>query len=144
LHQVGDWPMIKDRRGFPLDLRLVPPESARTMDNCYLKDFTEGWISIHNQNLNIGFGLAWDPTVFKYLWLWQALGGGIGYPWYGRTYNIGLEPWTSYPCTGLQTAVENHTAMTLHADQTLDAWLTAVAFTDKCDVRNISRDGIVS
>ena len=113
LHQQGTWPIVKERNGSPLDLRIVPPESGRTMDNCYLRDFSEGWISIYSQNRRVGFGLAWDPSVFRFVWLWEALGGGLGYPWYGRTYNIGLEPWTSYPCSGLPSAVENGTARNL-------------------------------
>jgi len=143
LHQVGQWPIIKDRDGQPLDLRVVPPQSGRTMDNCYLKDFTDGWISIQSQKRKLGFGLAWDATVFRYFWLWQALGGGIGYPWYSRTYSIGLEPWTSYPCAGLQKAVENKSAAQLLPGESIDAWLTAVAFVDKDDVTNIARAGTV-
>jgi hypothetical protein len=63
---------------------------------------------------SVGFGLAWDAQVFRYAWIWQALGGGIGYPWYGRTYAMGLEPWTSYPCAGLQAAVERGTSLSLN------------------------------
>lgn len=144
LHQVGDWPIIQDREGRPLDLRVVPPPSRSTMDNCYLYDFKEGWIAITNRNKGAGFGLAWDADVFRYVWIWQALGGGIGFPWYGRTYNIGLEPWTSYPCAGLAEAIQRGTAVLLEAGQSLEAWLTAVAYTGVDVVNNITRDGTVS
>jgi hypothetical protein len=144
LHQTGRWPVIKDRHGHGLNLQVVPPKSARTMDNCYLKEFTAGWIAINSRRLNTGFGLAWDPQVFRYIWLWQALGGGIGYPWYGRTYNIGIEPWTSYPCVGLDKAIENNTALTLQPGESIDAWLTAAVFSELDEVRHISRDGTVS
>ena len=143
LHQVATWPIIKDRAGNPLDLRLVPSKDGRTMDNCYLKDFETGWIAIQNSKLNLGFGLAWDADVFRYVWMWQALGGGQGYPWYGRTYCIGLEPWTSYPCAGLNTAIENETARRLEPGASLNAWLTAVAFSGYGDVSHIARDGSV-
>jgi len=143
LHQVAEWPIIKDRDGNPLDLRIVPPPENRTMDNCYLRDFQEGWISVQNQNMNLGFGLIWDPAVFRYLWIWQALGGGIGYPWYGRTYCMGLEPWSSYPCAGLSQAIENGTALQLQAGETKTAWLTAVAFPGNGDVSHMDRDGQV-
>jgi hypothetical protein len=144
LHQIGRWPIIKDRYGSPLDLRPVPPPTSRTMDNCYLKHLSEGWISIQSQRLNLGLGLAWDPAVFRYVWLWQALGGGLGYPWYGRTYNIGIEPWTSYPCVGLVNAVQNGSARQLQPGESLAAWLTAVVFTDRADVHHIDRDGSVT
>jgi hypothetical protein len=142
LHQEGTWPVILDRNGAPLDLQVIPPPSARTMDNCYLKGFTEGWIAV-NKPGQVGFGLAWDPNVFRYVWVWQALGGGLGYPWYGRTYNMGIEPWTSYPCAGLVNAVERGTALHLEAGENLEAWLCAVAFTGKETVSKIDRDGTV-
>jgi hypothetical protein len=113
------------------------------MDNCYLKGFSEGWIAVNNLEKKVGFGLAWDPSVFRYTWVWQAFGGGIGYPWYGRTYNMGIEPWTSYPCVGLQKAVELGSAMTLEPGRRLDAWLTAVAFTGLQEVHSIGREGDV-
>jgi hypothetical protein len=144
LHQTGRWPIIKDREGQDLDLRAIPPKSDRTMDNCYLMDFSEGWIAVNSQRLNTGFGLAWDPQVFRYIWLWQALGGGIGYPWYGRTYNMGIEPWTSYPCAGLSEAVANNTAVTLQPGESMDAWLTASVFTGMNSVSHIDRDGAVT
>lgn len=141
LHQVGRWPVIQDRYGKPLDLRVVPPKSVRTMDNCYLCDFEEGWLAIQNPEKNVGFGLSWDASVFRYVWLWQALGGGVGYPWYGRTYCVGMEPWTSYPCSGLQSAIENQTARHLSPGESMSAWLTAVAFTGRDEISGIGRDG---
>ncbi len=144
LHQKTDWPYIADRNGERMDLRLVPSSRGRTMDNCYLMEFEEGWISVQNTRQDIGFGLAWDASVFKYVWMWQALGGGLGAPWYGRTNGIGIEPWTSYPCSGLVNAVENGTARSLPPNQSLSTWLTAVAFTGHADVNHISRAGLVT
>ena len=143
LHQAGRWPIIQDRHGQPLDLRGVPPASNRTMDNCYLSEFAEGWLAIQNTRRQVGFGLAWDPAVFRYVWVWQAMGGGIGYPWYGRTYCMGLEPWTSFPCAGLVEAIRRGTAMQLAPGQSLEAWLTAVAFTSQKEVAYIDRRGVV-
>lgn len=144
LHQIGRWPVIQDRHGKPLDLREVPSSASQTMDNCYLSDFSEGWIAVSNCRLRVGFGLAWDSRVFRHVWLWQALGGGIGYPWFGRTYNIGIEPWTSYPCVGLVEAIRRGTACCLASGQSESAWVTAVAFREIDDVNHISRDGVVS
>jgi hypothetical protein len=144
LHQVGQWPTIKDRDGAPLDLRVVPPPSGRTMDNCYLSEYDEGWIAIHSGRQKVGIGFAWDASVFRYVWLWQALGGGIGYPWYGRTYNIGLEPWSSFPCAGLNESIERGNALHIEAGDSLSAWVTAAAFTGEKDVRHVARDGTVN
>lgn len=143
LHQVGRWPIIQDREGRPLDLRQIPAPAGRTMDNCYLSEFDEGWIAVSSTRLKVGFGLAWDPAVFRYTWVWQALGGGIGYPWYGRTYNMGIEPWTSFPCAGLNEAIRRGTALQLGSGEHLSTWLTAAAFTGIDDVLSIQRDGTV-
>jgi hypothetical protein len=144
LHQTGRWPFILDREGSSLDLRKVPSPAGRTMDNCYLYGFDQGWISVTNLRQGIGFGLAWDPTVFRYIWLWQALGGGLGYPWYGRTDNIGIEPWSSYPCSGLQECVRNGTALKLEAGRSLASWVTAVAYPGDQEISCIARDGTIT
>ena len=91
----------------------------------------------------LGFGLAWDPRVFRYIWIWQALGGGIGYPWYGRTYNMGLEPWSSYPCSGLEDVVKRGTQLCLKPGEHIDVWLTAAALAGVESVSRIERDGTV-
>ena len=144
LHQVGRWPTLMDRDGEPMDLSRVPAPQGRTMDNCYLRDFKEGWIAVNNPTRKVGFGLAWDPQVFRYAWIWEALGGGQGYPWYGRTYNIGIEPWSSYPCAGLVEAVNRKTALCLNPGESLDVWLTAAVFTDMEEVHSVNRDGTVT
>ena len=46
---------------------------------------------------------------------WQEYGASGFYPWYGRHYNIGLEPFSSFPTNGLKEAVENGTALILGA-----------------------------
>jgi len=143
LHQVGKWPLINDRHGEPLDLRNVPSVTGRTMDNCYLSEFDQGWIAVSNKNKKVGFGLAWDPAVFRYIWIWEALGGGVGYPWYGRTYNVGIEPWTGFPCGGLNEAVSRGTGMNLQPGESMDVWLTATAYTNHDEVFSIERDGTV-
>ena len=139
LFQNTEWPYMQDRDGKTMDMRTIPNMDSQSMDNCYLKDFKEGWIAISRPD--VGFGLAWDPSVFKYIWIWQALGGGKGYPWYGRTYNIGIEPWTSYPCVGLAEACKRGTAVQLLPGENLKSWLTAVAFTGQAEVKQITRSG---
>jgi hypothetical protein len=143
LHQEGDWPYILDRDGRQLDLRGLPPCYTPSMDNCYLKEFDQGWIAVTNPGKRVGFGLAWDAQVFRYIWIWQALGGGTGYPWYGRTYNMGIEPWSSYPCAGLQEAVQRSTALILQPGQSQKAWLNAIAYENQGEVNFIDREGNV-
>lgn len=141
LFQEGEWPILLDRQGKTIDLENIPNFDSKSMDNFYIKEFTEGWIAVAKDG--IGFGLAWDPDVFRYIWVWQAFGGGLGYPWYGRTYNMGIEPWTSYPCVGLEESIKKGTALNLQPNEKLTSWLTATAFVDKREVKRILRSGQV-
>src|SRR5690349_22127041 len=69
--------------------------------------------------------VEWDASVMPYVWFWQEFGRPTGYPWYGRHYNVGLEPFTSYPTNGLAEAVANGSALELPPRGQQDFWLTA-------------------
>jgi hypothetical protein len=86
--------------------------------------------------------MAWDNSLFKYLWMWQVYGGHNDYPWYGRTYNCALEPFTSYPPAGIGNAIKNGTALVMKPTEVIDTDLVAVAFED-CTVKRVARDGTV-
>jgi hypothetical protein len=120
------WPQAVNQQGAVIDLSRVPAPEAKTADMVYLTDFQgQAGYSIINQKLGIGFGMEWDQALFKYLWMWQVCRGGFGYPWYGNTYNMALEPWTSYPTSGLTEAIRNGSALKLAAGQTLETHLAA-------------------
>lgn len=57
--------------------------------------------------------VEWEVEQMPYLWFWQEYGASQFYPWYGRHYNIGLEPFSSFPTSGIQEAVENGTALSI-------------------------------
>ena len=102
----------------------------------------EGWYAITNQRTGVGFGLVFPPDHFRYLWYWQSF-RGLGYPWYGKAYNLGLEPFTSYGNNGIEGAVENGTALLLQPGQKVAASLKAVAYTGATRVKSIAADGSV-
>ncbi len=81
--------------------------------------------------------------TFRYLWYWQMFSGGAGYPWWGRTYTIGLEPFTSYPNLGLEEAIRNGSALKLGAGETLRAEILATAFSSHQGVASVSSTGEV-
>jgi hypothetical protein len=83
--------------------------------------------------------MAWDVNLFKYLWMWQVYGGHNDYPWYGRTYNCALEPFSSYPPGGIQNAIKNGSALILKPSSETETELVAVAFTGITN--KINRDG---
>ncbi len=144
LFQEAPWPIIKGVDDKPLDLRLVPGPESNSMDNCYMIDFIdEAFCAVTNTQQKVGFGLSWDVSVFRYFWLWQALGGGEGWPWYHGSYQMAIEPWTTYPCTGLLDAIERGTTLQLEPGEKVNAWMTAVAYASDKDVASIKQDGRV-
>ncbi len=144
LHQEGEWPNIIGVDGKPVDLRKVLPQDAQTLDNVYLTDFKEPWISVTNPTKQVGFGFAFDPEMWKYILLWQCFGGGTGFPWFHRTYQLGIEPWSSYQCAGLENAIQNGSARKLKSGESVNSWLTAVVYRGADEVKNINKDGKVS
>ena len=75
-------------------------------------DLSEGWYGVENPQTGMGLRVEWDlsrscPTSGT--GRSTALPAPI--PWYGRHYNIGLEPFSSYPTSGLGEAVEKDTAL---------------------------------
>lgn len=137
----GTWPWTEGRDGNRIDLSKIPPKSLRAYDLSYVSEMPDGWYAVTNQKTGLGWGVVYPKDLFRYLWFWQSIGGGYGYPWWGRTYNIGLEPFTGYSNEGLAGAVENGTALTLEAGQRVEATIKAIAYTGAERVERINTDG---
>lgn len=137
------WPWTEAVDGSQINLSEVPPKSIRVLDMAYVTDMPDGWYAITNRKLGVGFGMRFPKELYKYLWYWQSMGGGFGYPWYGRTYNVGLEPFTSYTNEGLAKAIENGTALKLQPGERVGASLKAVAYTGDGNVSRINEDGSI-
>lgn len=141
---VGRWPWATMPDGSRLDLSAVPaPESATGREMSYLSDFAgEAWYAITSPTG--GFAMRWDADLFRYLWLWQEFGSGAGYPWWKRTYTVGLEPWTSYPTLGLPEAVRRGTQLVVPAGGSVQTSFVAVGFVPEGDVTGVGIDGTVT
>ncbi len=138
-----DFPMVPDRRTGQLrDITQVLPRHTGTVDVVFFKGLAEGWYGLTNRRLKVGFGMAWDRELFRYLWMWQVYGGHTDYPWYGRTYNCALEPFTGYPPAGIRRAIDNGTARIMQPGETIDTELVAVAYEGE-GVRRVRADGTV-
>ena len=78
--------------------------------------------------------------LFKYLWFWQVYGGWHGPPWHGTSYNIGLEPCSSYP-QSLSGAIQYGSQLTFAPGQSIQTSLQVSAipnleaFVDRCNRR---------
>lgn len=113
------WPEAPAKHGV-IDMSKIPAPEAKTADMLYLKGFPkDAWYEVHNSQSHMSYGMRWDGDRFPYLWAWLVCNGAEGYPWYGRTYNMALEPWTSYSGNGLIGAVENNSALCMEANEVI-------------------------
>ena len=140
-----DWPFAPAPDGSTADASHIPGfGETQAQEMAYLAELTDGWYAITNPTRQVGFGLRFDPVLYRYLWYWQQLGNvAQGYPWWGRTHTAALEPWTSYPTGGLNEAIANGTALLLAPGQEITTSLRAVAFAGRTRVTGISAEGDV-
>jgi hypothetical protein len=138
-----EFPFIKNRHTLEMqDITRILSKETKSVDIVFLKELNEGWYGITNRRQRVGFGMAWDKKLFKYLWMWQVYGGHNDYPWYGRTYNCALEPFTSYPPAGIKNAIDNGTAVIMQPGETIETDLVAVAYEGE-GISGISCDGVI-
>jgi hypothetical protein len=120
------WPVGINPDGVPEDFSIVPEQGAPS-ELFYLTGFADGIGSyeVTRPGDALGMRVEWDAATLPYLWYWQEFGAGVGYPWYGRNYNIGLEPSSSYPTNGLPDAVANGSALRIGPGEQRSLWLAA-------------------
>ncbi|OCT15214.1 hypothetical protein A8709_14020 [Paenibacillus pectinilyticus] len=105
-----EWPYVAASSGERIDISELPAKGTPS-EMMYLTGFGEkAWYKLENNDLGMGMHVEWDGTEMPYLWYWQEYGATEGYPWFGRHYNIGLEPFSSYPTLGLEEAIRNDSA----------------------------------
>jgi len=127
--QDCEWPLVRGINGEPIDLSRVPSRATHSHDMAYLYGLKQGWYVLFSDTHQLGFSMTWDSAVFKYLWFWQVYGGWHGYPWYGSSYNLGLEPCTSFP-QSLAGAVAAGTQLRLAPNETIATHLEAAVVID--------------
>lgn len=138
----GEWPVVAGKHG-SVDLSVVPSAKERHCEFGYLRNLSAGWYAVTSPRYNFSFGLAWPREVFPYLWFWQEFRGSFGFPWYGRSYVMAIEPFTSVPGTGLEKAIAAGTAPVMAAGASVQASLSGV-FIRGCDqIDSIELDGTV-
>ena len=137
------WPTATGRDGATIDFSRMPGPSARVADMTYLTDLTDGWYGVTNRRRQVGFGMVFPREVFPVVWCWLVARGGYGPPWWGRTYNLALEPWTSWPGTGLADALERGQARRLGAGESLSVEFKALAYAGVDGITGIAPDGTV-
>ncbi len=136
------WPLVSGCDGEMIDLSRIPSAEAKSHDLAFLTKLAAGWYALTNTARRVGFGLVWPVETFRSLWFWQVFGGALGQPWYGRTYNIALEPWTT-PHPTITEAIEQKTQIVLAPGESLAVEFKAIAYSGLSRVSNIGSDGQV-
>jgi hypothetical protein len=124
LEQEGQWPRVKGKNGTTVDLSQMPGPETKAHDLAFLRGFPEGKYAVRNPRSSLSFCLSWQNKVFPYLWYWQVTRGAFGYPWYGTTYNLALEPHSSL-LPMLQRAIEQRHTIKIDAGAELSTELEA-------------------
>ena len=139
---AGDWPHATRKDGRSIDLAQVPSGEEPTGDLFFLEKLDKGWYAVTNTYLKTGIGVTWDINLFPYVWYWQVAYGLYGFPWYGRTYNIGLEFWTGVP-NSFNKAVENGTIGTFKSKESKTTQYSVIVYDGLDKVKDITEDGTV-
>jgi len=138
--QDREWPFVETLDGQIIDASRIPGPETRSHDHIYLTGYQEGWYALTNENRGIGLGLSFDPGLYKFLTFWQVYRGAFDYPWWGMTYNIAIEPQTSYP-NHLPDQIEAGNALHFESGGTIETNYLATFYEDIAPVRKVRNDG---
>lgn len=133
------WPLAKDRNGVTVDVSRVMSPQKKIAFNTFVKNLKEGWYGITNLKSGIGFGLQWDAAVFKYLCLWLVYRGFHDFPFYGRTYNIALEPYSAIP-DNLDEAIKLGRALHLEPGEQIHTRFSAIIYESSARIRGFTEN----
>jgi hypothetical protein len=143
---IFEWPAapLATEEGM-VDLSTAFPErDAEIHDLAFATDLEAGWYALSNPELDLGFALTFPTDPFECVWYWQPFGGYEDAPYYGRNYNVGLEPSTAYPSGDLFDAQRaNDTIDVLEAGETVSASYVARTYTGTETVEDVSPAGAI-
>jgi len=137
INKKFDWPFIKDKNGNEIDLSKIMPPDKKIAFNTYIENLNDGWYGITNLKEGIGFGMKWDINVYKYLLIWFVYRGFYNSPFYGRTYNIALEPWSAIP-GNLDKVIKLKRELTLMPQQELKTKYYAIVYESNQRIRGFT------
>ena len=120
-----------------VDMRMVPPASAESCDFYYGTQLSAGWCALTDGTTQSGFGLSFDPDVFRSVWVFGAYGG------WRNHYTTILEPCTGYPYR-LEDAIAQGSVSRIAAHSTLATTLCVSLYQHAHGVAAIDRAGAVT
>jgi len=132
---VGGWPEVAG-----VDVSTVPEGPVQRF--LCARGVRGGWAAVRPpEGDTVAF--AWDAATWPVVWLWLDR-GGEGFPWFGRSRALGVEPQRAWPARGLAAAVRDGSALVLAPGAEHEAWLTvAVLPPSRAPVAGVEQDGTV-
>jgi len=124
---TGVWPTLPGRDGRAVDMSRAYAPNDKLYMEYFISELAEGRYELVNHHMGLGMRMSWDPSVFRYLWVWGLYCGIEEYPWYGRAYVMAVEPWSSMPAD-FETAQKNGTVLHLAANAWKETDFTAEVF----------------
>jgi galactose mutarotase-like enzyme len=143
LSSGSKYPYSPGISGEPARVDIVQGKESRSEDVVVFTGFDDGWCALRNPRQQLAVGLVWERPVFPFLWCWQMYGGRWGYPYYGRSFALALEPFTC-PILSLPEAVKNGFAHALQAGATLTSRMEAGVFEVASKISRITFEGSVT
>jgi galactose mutarotase-like enzyme len=131
------WPYASDKNGNQIDMSLVQPPEAGTMDFHYVTSLKGGWLALTDTKKKVGIALVFPKEVFKSIWLWLVYGG------WRSIYVAAVEAWTGYPAK-LSDAVDHGEYSSLNPGETLECETKFIIYTGFREVISIDPSGNVN
>ena len=91
-----------------------------------------------SRKYDFSVALVWPQKLFPYLWFWQELRGSFGYPWYGNSYVMAIEPFSSIPGNGLESAIAAGTAPVIQAGGIIDVQLAVMFIPGQARIESLA------
>jgi hypothetical protein len=134
-----EWPNAPATDGSWIDMSRAPPTGSRYEDNLFVT-MKEPWYAIRNSLSNLTVGVSWDLNVYPSLWYWLN-NGAIDYPWWGRSYNLGLEPSSSVTELGMKEYLERGNALKLPEGGSMKLGIRYAVAEGSGEVRRVDDEG---
>lgn len=131
------WPHFRTGSGTVIDNSTAREPDPPTWDLHFLNGLHAGWLAVTDVESRSGMALAFDPEVFRTIWLWGVYGG-----WRG-VYAAAFEAWTSWP-TRLDHVIEAGRHRTLDPGEMLETKVSYVAYEGLRSVTDVTPDGQVA
>jgi hypothetical protein len=135
----AEWPHVTGKSGNLIDLATMGEGNVERLAR--LHDLSAGWFALRWEFASIGACLSWDIRTFPWLWYWVEV-GGPGFPWFGRSRILALEPVNTSQGGGLQAALALGEGLQLEAGEVRETALHLTVFeADGRPVTGVSDDG---